>query len=79
MRRWQIKIITSGKPDKEGKQSLDTHVTHPDCRVSGQTYYANADQVLKRLRHKIAHQYWIDKFRKRMASIQNHECADTNP
>ena len=79
MRRWQIKIITYGKPDREGRQSLDTQMTHPDCRVSGQTYYANADEVLKRLRHNIAHQFWFDKFRKQMASIHNHERADPNP
>jgi len=79
MRRWQIKIITYDKPDKDGKQSLDIHVTHPDGRVSGQTYYANADEVLKRLQHNIAHQYWIDKFRRRTASTRNHERADPNP
>jgi hypothetical protein len=62
-----VSITTHSPVDKDGRQSLMTHVNNRG-KISGQCYYANADEVLKRLRHNIASQYWFDKYRKRLAA-----------
>jgi hypothetical protein len=68
MKRFLVEIGKHSPIDKYGKQSLTTHVIYPDGRETYQGYYANADEVVKRLRHNIADQYRFEKYRKRLAA-----------
>jgi hypothetical protein len=77
MKRWDIRIITHGQPAKDGRQSLDTHTISPDGREHFQCYYADATEVLKRLRHNIAEQFWFDRRRVRLVREAKDATAST--
>jgi len=67
MPRFIIKQTMRGPPDKEGRCSHDHEVIYPDGRRHGQSFYANPVKTLARLRHNIAHKFWFDRMRIRLA------------
>jgi len=67
MSRVTIRTKLYGRPDKDGRVSHDLIYTDLQGRERIAVFYAHPIETVKRLRHNIAHQYWFDKMRVRLA------------
>lgn len=56
-----------GPVDKAGQRSDDNEVVDPSGRHHVQMFHADPASTLARLRHNIAHQFWFDRMRLRLA------------
>ena len=66
--RFTVRVLLYGKWDSHGRVSHDLIYTDLHGRERATAFYANPGETIKRLRHNLAEQFWLDRKRKRLGA-----------
>lgn len=72
MAKHSIRQTIRGPVDMAERCSHDNEVVYPNGKNHAQMFFAIPADTLARLRHNIAHRFWFDRMRMRLAQQASH-------